>query len=395
MPSSVNNMTKEQAYSLIAALHAQATGQATVTPTDLSSFISVAQSTLQAGVDPVLNAIGQVLQATLFSVRPYSRKFKGLEVTTEEWGAIVRKINFLDEDAEEEKAYDLTDGTSIDQWVINKPKVLETHYVGSDLWTKHYTVTEVQLRSAFENPSAFGSFMTAVATHFSNLKEQFLEEMSRTCICNLIGAKADAGTDVIHLLTEYNDALGLTGTADELDQYSVKAPGVFGPFCKWMYARIAGISDKFTERSELFQEKITGKTIVRHTPKQLQRFYMLSEFLNHMKAEVLADTFNESFLNYADVEAVGYWQAIGNPDEIQVTPVGIDSNGEIATGNAQTLTNVIGLLCDRDALGYNIFNESVYNTGLNARGLYYNLWAHFDIRYENDLTEKAVVLCLD
>lgn len=390
MPSSVNNMTKEQAYQLIAALHEMTTGQAVATPTDLSSFISVAQSTLQAGYDPVLNSISQVLQKTLIAVRPYSRKFKGLEVTAEQWGGIIRKLNFLEEDPVESKVYDLTDGTSIDQWEINKPKVFQTHYVGSDIWTKFFTITVDQLNSAFSNESAFGEFMSGVFTHFANLKEQYLEDMSRTCICNLIAAKIDAAGDVFHALTEYNTETGLSLSATDVRQAEY-----YGPFIKWLYAKLENFSDKFTERSVLFQEAITNKTIVRHTPKELQRLYMISEFLNSIRAEVLADTYNEGLLTLGDVEAVNFWQSITEPTTIKVTPVGIDSNGEIATGNAVSETAVIGLLCDRDAMGYNVYDESTYSTGVNARGKYYNIFHHFDYQYQNDLTEKALVICLD
>ena len=74
----VNNMSIEQAYALVAELHEQATGQKTVAPVDLTSFISVAQTTLAAGYEPVLNAISQVIGRTLVAVRPYARKFAGL-----------------------------------------------------------------------------------------------------------------------------------------------------------------------------------------------------------------------------------------------------------------------------------------------------------------------------
>ena len=87
----VNNMTKEQAYQLINAIHAQATGTASLTPTDLSSFISVAQSTLQSGYENTLNAITQVLQRTIIAVRPYDEKFKGLQMTADMRPSTVRR----------------------------------------------------------------------------------------------------------------------------------------------------------------------------------------------------------------------------------------------------------------------------------------------------------------
>ena len=388
----VNNMTVEQAYSLIGSLHEQATGQKTVTPTDLSSFISVAQSTLAAGYDNVMAAISQVVGLTLVAVRPYTRKFAGLEVSTEQWGGIIRKLNFLDENPEENKQFALTDGSSIDQQVVNKPKVKQFNYVGSDVWTKHFTIFREQLQEAFSSPTALGSFMTGVMTHFSNLREQYLEEMSRSCLCNFIAGKNYLNNGVIHLLTEYNTAIG---ASPAYTATTIKDPSVYPAFVKWCYGRIANLTQMMTERSEMFQAPITGAHIVRHTPLEMQRVYMASEFLNEMTARVLADTYHDDFLIYSDVEAVNYWQAIDSPLSIQVTPVVIDGDGDVATGTAQSMSDVLGVIFDRDAVGYNIYWDEMMNSPYNARGSYYNIWNNIKIQYQNDFTEKGLVLILD
>ena len=165
----VNTMSVEDAYALINALHLQVTGQNSIQATDLSSFVSVAQETLSAGYDAVLGAISQVLTKTMIAVRPYSRKFKGLEFTADKWGAITRKINFIEGSTSTDPTWTLTDGQSVDQYVIDKPKVLETHYYGSETYMDKYTVLTTQLDVAFSNPTEFAAFMSGVATHFSNM----------------------------------------------------------------------------------------------------------------------------------------------------------------------------------------------------------------------------------
>lgn len=388
----VNNMTIEQANALLASLHQQATGEAVATPTSLADFISVAQHTLLAGYDVVLGAITQMVSDTIFSVRPYSRKFAGLLYDTREYGGIIRKINFEDVDPEASSVYGLTDGQSVDQYVVKKPVVLQTNYVGSDEWASHYSITRDQLKMAFESPQNLGEFFTALMTHFANEREQWLEEMSRAAVCNFIaGKKVIGGTyDVIHLLTEYNTLTGLALTAQ-----TVRQPANFPAFMKWVYGRVASLTDKMTERSELFQQKLTGHRIMRHTPLADQKVYMLDEYLRIMEAEVLADTYHDNFLRYSDVESVGYWQAIEDPDEIKVTPVYVDATGAPATGAAQTMANVIGVVFDRNAIGYNIYEDTLDSTPYNARGKYYNLWAHTRIQYQNDFTEKGFVLVVD
>lgn len=390
----VNNMTKEQAYQLIAAIHAQATGTAALTPTDLSSFISVAQSTLAAGTEQTLNAITQVLQKTLVAVRPYDEKFKGLEMTAEQWGGIIRKINFADTPAEADPTHATVNGQAIDQYIVKKPVVLETRYVGSDVWMGSYTIYREQLKTAFENESNFGAFMTGLMTHFLNERTQWFENLKRSLLANMIAAKSDiGGGSVIHLLSEYNTATGITPA---LTATTVMQPANYGPFMKWVYARVSEVSRLMTERSQLFQQTITGYPIFRHTPMRDQRVYMAANFLEAMDARVLADTYHDNFLRYADVEGVSFWQDINDPLKVSVTPVYVDNTGAVKAAAANVaVDNVIGIIFDRDALGYNVYNEVLETSPYNAKGQYYNIFSHADVQLQSDVTEKAAIFLLD
>lgn len=384
-------MAKEQAYQLINLLHTQATGQVAITPTDYSSFVSVAQSTLQAGYEPTLQAISQVLQRTIVAVRPYSEKFKGLQMTADTWGGILRKINFADREAIEDPTHETVEGESIDQYVVRKPKVLETRYVGSDVYLGSYTIYREQLKVAFENESNFGAFMSGLMTHFLNERTQWLENLKRGILANAIAGKnAIGGSSVIHLLTEYNTLTGLSLTA-----ITVMQPTNYKPFMQWVYSRVSEISRLMSERSGLFQQPITGVPIMRHTDVRDQRVYMDANFLDSMDAMVLADTYHDNFLTYADVEPVTFWQAINNPRSVRATPVYVNNAGVITTGEAQTVNNVIGLIFDRDAMGYNIFNDVIETSPYNAKGQYYNIFAHMDVQLQSDFTEKMAVLLLD
>ena len=390
----VNNMSIEQAYALVAELHDQATGQKAVAPVDLSSFISVAQATLAAGYEPVLNAISQVIGKTLVAVRPYSRKFAGLEVTNEKWGGIVRKLSFIDTDPVANPSFELADGVSYDPYVVRKPKVLETRFVGSVIYQDCVTIFRNQLDLAFTGPEELANFMSGLMLAISNKREQWLEELARATVCNFIGAKniVDSGSGMIHLLSEYNTA---TGASPAFTATTIRQPANWGPFVRWAYSRISELSQKMTERSVLFQAPITGAEIARHTPVEDQKIYILDNILGSMKAEVLSTTYNPGFLSLADVEGVGYWQDIQNPDEIQVTPEYMDASGMATDGSAQTLSAVIGVMFDRDAIGYNIYQDTLDITPLNPKGQYWNEYLNVRRRYQCDLTEKGLVLCLD
>lgn len=395
---SVNLMSKEQASTFLAALHQQVTGQTSIAPTDLSGFVSMAQSTLRSGFDPVLNSLSQMFHRTIIAVRPYDEKFSGLEFTNEAFGAIKRKVNYIEGAPENEQSYALVNGQSIDDWKVKKPEVLETHYYGSAIYSDTLTIFTTQIRSAFTSPENLSEFMSGLMTHFSNERKQWLEDMKRGILCNFIAAKYTSATasgsvstdQVVHLLTEYNAAsgAGLTST-------TVYQPANFAPFIRWCYARINTLARLMSERSEKFQQRITNKPIMRHTRPQDLRAYILAPFMDQIEAMTLSDTYNTNYLKMVDRESVSFWQAIDTPDEIKVTPAYVDGNLEIATANALTLDNVVGVLFDRDACGYNIYRDDLESSAYNAHGSYYNLVPHVDVQLMNDISEKGVVLMLD
>lgn len=401
----INTMGFEDASLLLSALYGQVAGTNAATPTDTASFVSMAQATLQAGYEPVMNAITQVLSKTLIAVRPYSRKFKGLELTRERWGGIIRKINFgegaLDVgvplDHVSDPTYSLEDGAGVDQWAVKKPAVLETRYVGQNVYESSYTIFTKQLDVAFSSPEEFAAFMSGLMTHFSNQREQYLEMLSRSILDNMIGAKKilhDAGVDgphVIDLLAEYNTATGQSLTAT-----TVKLPANYPAFCKWAYAYIQHVSDMFTERSVMFERPLTGfPPILRHTPKADQRMFLDADFLAHMTAEVLADTYHDTFLRYTEVEAVNYWQSALEPSTVKVKPVYLNGDAEFVNAtDPVTVEGIVGVLMDRDAAGYNLADDSLVTSPYNAKGQYYNIFNHVRIQLQNDLTEKAVVFCI-
>ena len=390
---SVNNMSFEQAATLLNAIHTQVTGETGIAPTDVSSFISVATATLKAGYDPVINAISQVVGRTIFSIRPYSAKFRGILMDSQKWGAITRKIAISDKPMEDNKAFDLNDGQSVDMYEVNKPNVIQFNYYGADTFSKSITIYRNQLDNAFRGPDEFGSFMTLITQNALDMIEQSKESMARLALDNFIAGKIDNnGADVIHLLTEYNTE---TGMNPPLTATTVKQPANFPAFIKWAYARIATLTNMMTERSQMFQVQVSGHELNRHTPFERQKVYLLNWLLNNIDARVLAETYNYKFLEFADVEAVNYWQAIQNPDQISITPTVLQADGSLDTGSAVTQSNVMGVIFDEEAIGITVMNEFTGLTPLNVRGEYWNQYFNYVIRYFNDFTEKGIVLLLD
>ena len=402
---SVNTLNFEQVSTVLTSIVKQATGQTVLTPTDTGSFVSVAQVALRADRDSVMNAISNVLGRTIFSIRPYSAKMTGLMMDTFRWGAMMRKLSIADSDWADDPAFkwpalfDVSqvppsgNGQAIDPWTIKKPDVVQTNFYGASVYFDEMTIFEDQLETAFSGPEQLGSFLSLIMTNLSNRLEKSNEELRRGLVANAIASLIDeANTDrVVHLLTEYIAATGQTYTIQ-----SIYEPANFAPFMKWVYSRIAQITDLFTEMSTMYQTIIGGKNILRHTPYQDQRVYLYSPTRHDIDARVLADTFHDNYLRYADVETVNFWQSIKTPDSIDITPAYTSTAGVVySPASPVTQSNIFGLIFDRDALGMTLLDNRVLSTPLNTKGLYRNLHVHCRQRIVMDNSEKMVVLLLD
>ena len=388
-----NTLDFNQISTILNAIVSQATGKTAITPTNTSEFVTVAQTGLKTGYDNLIQAVSQVLSRTIFSNRPYTRKFKGLEADAVTYGNHVRKINIADKDAEDDSRLPLTDGASVDQQVVSKPKIVQTNFYGSNAYQRHYTIFKDQLDVAFRGPDELAQFVAMVIGNCSDMIEQDHENMARFTLDNFIaGVQAGGNTvQVVHLLTEYNAQTGLTLTAK-----NVYAPENYSAFMKWVFARMAAVSSMLTERSVVYHTNFTDVKLSRHTPEADQRVFILAGNRFGTESRVLADTYHDNYLKMAVNEYVNFWQSITTPDEIKVTPTYMKPDGTLVSPEAAVdMKNVFGVIADREALGYTVVNQWSGTSPFNQRGGYQNVWFHFTDRYWNDFTENGVIFLLD
>lgn len=387
-----NDLSFNQLSTVLNSIVAQATGKNPLAITNTSEFISVAQTALKNGYDPLLQSISQVLSRTIFSTRPYYRKFGGIQVDNQKWGNITRKLNISDKDWENDVRFELVDGESVDMYKVNKPNILQTNFYGANVYERSYTIFKDQLDCAFSGPDELARFLSMVTGNCADMIEQAHENLARATVANYIGGKVKGDADsCIHLLTEYNALTGLALTKENVYQ-----PANYKPFIDWVYSRIATLTELMTERSQLFHTNITGKTINRHTPLQRQRVYLYAPARFNIESMSLANTYNYNFLKMAYNETVNYWQSIQSPSKINVKPSYLQADGTITTPEvALEQDDIFGVIFDEEALGYTVMNQWSATTPFNAKGGYSNVFFHFTDRFWNDFTENGLVLLLD
>lgn len=386
-----NTMTFEQVSAVLAEIVSQASGKTVLAPVDTSQFISVAQTALLSGFDPMMNAISQVLSRTIFSTRPYYSKFRGLMADSIRYGNHVRKLQVADGEVENNDEWDACKSPLKDMYDAPCPKILQTNFYGGATYQRSMKILRSQLNSAFRGPDEFARFIAMIMTNAQNQLEQVRENTARAALGNFINGKVLGDpTNVVHALTEYNN---LTGAG--LTPTSVYAPENFPDFVRWLYARINQISDMLTNRSYKYHVNITGKEIQRHTPKERQKVYLTAQFINLVDALVRTVNYDNSFMRMADFEKVGFWQSIDTPESVSNSPVYMLPNGELTKGADTTTNNIIGVVFDEEAIGYTEIDRAAEVTPYNPQYRITVMYWHFTERYWNDYTENGVVILMD
>lgn len=403
--ANVNSNIIYQAGTLLADVVQQATGRKALTATTPGEWTSVATTALQGGVEPILNTLANMWSRTIFSVRPYSAKLKGLEMSADRFGLMTRKLSPVAKDPGDDAAflwpvaYDAGqtppsgDGYSVDMYAISKKQVLPTAFYGASVYQEIFTIFKDQLDGAFRSPEEFMAFNSMQLADRANSIESWKENIKRSLLANMIlslDVENQTGR-IIHLITEYN-----AETGSSLTSTTVFAPANFPSFVRWMVARLNTLARMMSERTTLFQTTISSQNILRHTPAEDLRVYITSRFKDMMDTMARSVTFNDEYLKTADMEGVSFWQAAATPASVTGKPTYTNTFGVVTTpGSASTVANIVGVMFDRDALGMASVLEENALTPFNVKGRYWNDAYHNKFKTRFDMTEKAVLLLLD
>ena len=410
----VNEMTFEQAATFLNAVQNQVTGVANPVALDTKDFVAAATTTLKVGLDPVLNAVNQVLSRTIFSIRPYSAKFRLAEITETAFGNHTRKLSIADRPLVDDERYKWPvgydanqnpangDGNSVDMYKIRKPEILQTNFYGSQVWEDWYTLFRDQMEAAFKSPSEMGRFVSMVTQNSMDKLTQYREDSGRACVLNFIGgilAENNRTANpfalngrVIPLLTIYNNLTGNSySITDVFNSQNMR------PFVQFVYSTIMTVSNMMEERSILFQTIVNEKNVMRHTPKSRQKMFILEQFRTMFDMMGLANTYHDGYMVLPGgdrAESVGFWQSSKEPNTVQVNSSRIGSDGSVSTATMDVARPIVACLFDDEALGYATTQSWQAPTPLNAAGGYWNMFVHETEKVYNDHSEKGVVFTL-
>lgn len=396
----------KDAYAVMNTLVRQATGQSNLTAVDTSSFIDAGKAVLDTGMENVFNSLSVLIGRTIIASRPYTGKFK--LITRNESDAFdnrIRKVSFYARDNEASGMFNtdlntnlgsgLTDtsGTG-SMWDQNPAMPVERFFYSSFVWDKSHTEYIEQVKEAFRNEDEFIRFINGIMVEVQNDIESTIEAKNRMVIIDriagnkyLVDNSILGGESAVNLTEAFNTEFNTTYTTAEILQEHLTA------FLEFYVAKVKIDSDRLTNRTALYHDPMKKTVdgvdyhVLRHTPKDRQKFIYYAPFFTMAKARVLPEIFNPEYLDFKQGEGIDYWQSIKNPAAIDVTPA-IPGGGE---SSEVKLDLVIGMLFDEDAIMTNNKFTGMYTTPVNARHVYTNLWWHYKYGVVQDYSENAII----
>ena len=378
-------MNIKQVYNILNDVAKSALGEGAINIVDSKDIVSLGTEVLSSSTntEKFLNVLVDRIGRTIVSNRSYSANLKALINDSFTFGAILQKIYVEPMSASESKQWGLTDGQSVDQYVIAKPNVKQKLFNRVSTWEVDVTIPDFQLSSAFNGAEEMSAFIDAVFNAVRNSMEMYLESLaniaySTAIAMRVVDTKVNAGITAVDLLSAYNTMSGLSLTrAKALHDTE---------FIKFATRLINLTMKKMGEMTT----KYNSEGYARFTPVDRMRVVMLADFESSVTTYLQSDTYHEEYLAIPAHNTVMFWQGNG---------VGMDfdnaSKVNIMTPDGYTVVQdgVVCILGDEESIGLTYDNQRIRSVR-NEKGEYTNYFYKADMGYFFDPSENFVIFTI-
>lgn len=382
-------MEMNQIYNIMNDVTSEILGKSDIVSENLSNIVDVGTEIFNANaVDNYVHSLVDHIGKVIFVNRPYSGVVPSVLMDGWEFGSVLEKVQAELPEATENESWELSNGTSYDPNIFYQPKISAEFFNKRVTFEVPMSFTEKQVKESFSNAEQLNGFISMIYNAVDRSMTVKIDSLVMRTINNMIASTvyADYGADsistksgikAVNLLYLYNQKFGTTLTAEQ----AITTP----EFIRFASYEIGMYRDRLSRMSTLFN--IGGKD--RFSPSDYQHIVLLSEF-EKSAGVYLYDSngqFSTGSIRLPEADIVPYWQGSGkdytfaNTSKIDVTT---------SDNNAVTVTGVIGIIFDRDAIGVTNLDRRV-TTNYNPKAEFYSNWYKFDAGYFNSQNENFVV----
>lgn len=378
-------MKVEQVYSIVNTMTQEMLGDSVIVNEDLSNIVDIGKAFEDLGdkYDNYVRKLHDHIGKMVFVDRVYAGSAPSILMDGWEFGSILEKVRADMPEAEENESWDLQDRTSYDPNIFYKPVVHAKFFNNKVTFEVPISITEKQVKSSFSNATQLNAFYSMIYTAIQKSMTVKLDGLiERTINAGIAETMYDAfpagtytGTSVraVNLLKIYNDSVA---EADRLT-----AQQALNLDNEKFLKKCAFIMGKYVDRLGKLSTSYNIGGTEKFTPKDLLHFVLLSDFKRSADVYLQSDTFHNEMTKLPEAEVVPYWQGEEVEHKIMCkTP----------TGHNVTLTGIMGVMFDRDAMAVANMDRRV-TTNYNAKAEFWNEWHKMDAQYILDLDENIVV----
>ena len=369
----------------------QVTGEAPVAAEDLSDIVDIVKTVLDytgqsnTNYDSFMRNLIDQVGKIMFVDRVYTSQAPNILKDGFEYGSILEKVRCEVPDARDNATWDLfnypQDGGAAypDPFELSKPSATAKFYNSKATYEIPITLTDVQLREAFQSASQFGSFISMIENRIRMKMTLCNDGLIMATIANLMGQKFRLGANV-NLLEAYK-AVNASATVTAANALVDKE------FLRFASKTIAQYKKYLATASTLYNGDGTSSYLT-FTPADRLKFIANTEFSKSLDAYLYSDTYHNEFVNLPGYEEVAFWQGTGtsNDDRLKID-VTVDDG---STGTEIVRDGILAVMFDDEAAA--VCNQNFRVTSAyNGRGEYTNYFYKWDAMYMNDLLENCVV----
>lgn len=386
-------MEVTQIYTLMNEVTAEILGESNVIAEDLSNVVDVGTQVFNAtDVDSYVKSLVNHIGKVIFVNRPYSGSLPGVLMDAWEFGSVLEKVSADLPQSSENESWQLENGTSYDPNVFYQPVVSAKFFNKRVTFEVDMSFTELQVKQSFSSAEQLNGFLSMLYANVDKAMTIRLDGLIMRTINYMIAAtvkddyagaalSSKSGVKAINLLYLYNQRFNSGEDATPLtaaDALTTPEFIRFAAFTMGLYA------NRMTRITTLFN--INGKE--RFTPADLLHVVLLNDFAQAANAYLQSDTYHDEFTRLPKAEVVPYWQGSG-------TGYAFADVSKIITQleegeSAVTVTGVLGIMFDRDALGVSNLNRRV-KSSYNPKAEFYNNFYKADAGAFVDPSEQAIV----
>lgn len=379
-------MVNTNFYKTVNSLMSFSSGAGVPEVVDYATFIEAGKTILQLDgesvqngfINPLMNKIGLSINV----VRSYEGSYKELTRGTLQYGDTIEMIMNYFYDTQAAVFNNLVDGTTVDQYEINKPKADVSYFIDSNSFDITRTIQRVELEKAFSSPAAMDKFIAGITTYVVNSAEEAREVGRIALVGKLIidldasnaAANDNAPATKYNLVTMYNNLTGAELTSDNC-LYNEE-------FIKYAVAVIKKVMGK-TEKASASYNLKGLKTF---TPASGRHLFVNSALTSAMDTYIRTDNYNPEFSVLTDYINVPYWQDEDAPFVVK------SKTGD--EGETVTSSPVVAVFCDEYAIGEYLRTQAMEQSPYNARGRYWNMFLHVEVKYVENTSANAVLFTL-